>query len=73
MTFPNARALAKAGAAIRRDSWAVTKTLSYSMGAGSTRAVAVITNSAVSPATVTVVKNVDFGQAEFAAQDWRQA
>ena len=73
MTFPDARALAKAGSAIRRNSWPITKTLSYSRGAGSTRAVAVINNSAVTPATVTVVKNSDFGQADFAAQDWGRA
>ena len=73
MTFPDARALAKAGVAVRRDSWPITKTLSYSKGPGSMRAVAVINNSATSPATVAVVKNSDFGQGEFSAQDWRQA
>jgi len=73
MTFTDARALAKAGVDVRRDSWPITKTLSFAKGPGSTRAVAVINNSAVSPATITVVKNTDFGPAEFAAQDWRQA
>jgi hypothetical protein len=73
MTFPEARELAKAGAAVRREAWPVTRTLIYTAGAGSVRAVAAINNAGVSPATLTVVKNSDFGQAEFAAQDWRRA
>lgn len=73
MTFPEARALAKAGAAVRREAWPTYRTLVYSAGPGSVRAVAAICNARVSPATTTVVKNSDFGDAEFAAQDWRRA
>lgn len=69
MNFPEARALAKAGVAVRRDAWPITKTLVYSKGPGSVRAVAALVTSGV----VTVVKNSDFGQAEFVAQDWRRA
>lgn len=69
MTFSEARALAKAGAAVRRDAWPSTRTLIYSAGTGTVRAVACLVNGSV----ITVVKNTDFGQTEFEAQDWRQA
>ena len=58
-------------ARVFRSSWLPTKRLAYVAGTGSTRAVAVIINSGVSPSTITPVKNSDFGQAEFAANDWQ--
>jgi hypothetical protein len=68
MTWPEARALAKAGVAVQMDSWPLTKTLIYSDG-GSVRAVAMLVNNGA----MTVVKNSDFGQTEIAAQNWRRA
>lgn len=69
MKWREARELATAGAAIRREVWPTTRTIIYSRGAGSVRAVACMVDGSV----VSVVKNSDFGQAEFAAQDWRRA
>ena len=66
MTFSAAKALGKAGIPIRRSSWPVTKSIVYSRGPGSARAVAVLVVGGV----VTVVKNTDFGPADFEAQDW---
>lgn len=68
MNWPEARALAKAGVAVRMDSWPLTKTLIYSAG-GSVRAVAMLSVSGV----MSVVKNTDFGPAEIAAENWRRA
>jgi len=42
-------------------------------GRGSTRTVAAITNTSAVPSTVTVVKNSEFGVAEFSANDWLKA
>ena len=44
----------------------MTKSLVYSRGAGTVRAVAMLVSNGV----VTVVKNSDCGQADFEAQDW---
>lgn len=69
MNWPDARALAKAGVPVRMDSWPITKTLVYSRGAGTVRAVATISLNGV----VAVVKNSDWGVAEIVATNWRRA
>lgn len=69
MTFFFAMPFAKSGGEIRRTSWPAGRTLTYSAGPGSQRSVAVLITSGV----VSVVKNTDFGQAEFAASDWVRA
>jgi hypothetical protein len=51
------------------DSWPITKTLVYSRGAGTVRAVATISLNGV----VAVVKNSDWGVAEIVATNWRRA
>ena len=69
-----ARDAAKSGVGntrVRRAVWPTTKKLVYLSGVGSTRAVACIINSAVTPATITPVKNTEFGQSEFLANDWQ--
>lgn len=69
MTWPEAREYARAGVPVRREAWALTKSLVYVKGAGTTRAVAVIVTST----TTSVVKSADFGELEFKAPDWRVA
>lgn len=73
MSWPAARALAHAGVPVRRKVWPTTKTLVFMAGRGSTRTVAAITNTSAVPSTVTVVKNSEFGVAEFSANDWLKA
>ena len=73
LTWRQARVYALAGVPVRRASWPTSKTLAFSAGPGSVRAVAAITNTAVAPATVLPVKAADFVLADFEATDWRKA
>ena len=70
MIWSDASQLARAGIAIRRATWPIGKTLVWSAGAGTTRAVPEITQPGGS---VGVVRASEFGQAEFEATDWKQA
>lgn len=77
MTWPEAKALARAGTPVRRSIWASNRRLVYTAGGGSTRAVAVIetvTNTATaSTVDRTVVTQTDWGETEYNATDWVQA
>lgn len=60
---------ARAGLPVRRETWPSSKTLTFSAGGGTVRAVAMI----VQGSTQRIVNAEDFGRAEFEAIDWRLA
>lgn len=70
MTWQDARdLLARKGVPVRRAGWDATKSLVYTAGAGSTRAVPLLTVGTTSR----VPTFADFGIAEWTAIDWSKA
>lgn len=69
MTWWDVEPLAKVGVPVRRTVWPTTKSVVFSAGAGTERAVAVLRNGA----SETVLASTDFALAEFTADDWMTA
>lgn len=67
MTRTDAFALARLGTPIRRPSWPTAKTIVFSAGKGTVRAVGMLVNGS----TLTVLKAGDLTQADLEATDWR--
>lgn len=66
MTIYEAIAQAKQGVPVRRGSWASGKSLTFESGLGTTRAVAVITETGVAR----TARNSDIQKADYEATDW---
>ncbi len=69
MKWEEVEALASMGEPVRRSSWPATRSVVFSAGSGTTRAVGVMRDGSTSA----VLTNLTFTAAEFAADDWRPA
>lgn len=66
LSWPQIRPFAKIGEWVRRTAWPASRKLTYIAGAGTTRAVAIISDST----GLRVVQAADFRRDEFLAFDW---
>ena len=69
MTWWQVEELARFGVAVRRTAWPTNKSVTYSAGRGTTRAVAVLREGP----TETIITADQFGAAEYQADDWQPA